>query len=103
MKIAKPNSSFLSAVFWNAGIMVVFWPLGVAVAVAVGRWLGPAGKGEYTLATLIGTLFLTVLNLGLPASISYYLSGRRLPEASLIKTAVVLAAILSGLALVAGV
>ncbi|MBI3695945.1 MAG: oligosaccharide flippase family protein [Acidobacteria bacterium] len=97
MKPQAPGS-FLSGVFWNTGLMALFWPLGVAVSVVLGRWLGPAGKGEYTLATLVATLLFTLLNLGIPSSISYYLAGGRTPESSLVKTVTALAGILALLA-----
>ncbi|MBI3667177.1 MAG: polysaccharide biosynthesis C-terminal domain-containing protein [Acidobacteria bacterium] len=79
--------------------MAVFWPLGIATAVIIGRWLGPAGKGEYTLAILGGTLLFTLLNLGIPSSISYFLSGQHAPETSLVKSVIVLAALLAAAAL----
>lgn len=74
--------------------MGVGGPLSMACAVMVGRWLGPEGKGEYTLAMLVGTLFLNFLSLGIPAGISYYLGGARVPENSLVKTVVVMAGLL---------
>ena len=86
---------FLSDAIWNVALLGFSWVFGVLSAVLVGRWLGPAGKGEYTLATLVGALLLTVLNLGIPQSISYYLGGNRIPQGSLVKLVLALAAGLS--------
>ncbi len=89
------GKTFFSAVFWNTFVLAVGFPLGIAMAVLVGRWLGPEGKGEYTLATLVGSLLLTFLNLGIPASISYFVGGRRAADDSLVKSVVLLAVVLS--------
>jgi len=93
----KPDAprSFLSAVLWNTILMGASLPASLATAILVGRVLGPAGKGEYTLALLTGTLLVTLLNLGVPASISYFLSSRRAAEGALVKTVIVLAGVLS--------
>lgn len=91
--------SFLSGVVWNAVIMGISWPLAVATAVVLGRLLGPAGKGEFALAGVVAGLLLTVFQLGVPASISYHLGGGRLPVDSLVKTVLLLAAVLSLLAI----
>jgi len=80
--------------------MAVALPAGIAASIVVGRVLGPAGKGEFTLATLIGALLLTVLNLGIPAAISYFISGGHAPEASFVKTVVVLGGMLAALGFV---
>jgi O-antigen/teichoic acid export membrane protein len=95
------GKTFLSAVFWNTFGMAVGFPLGIAMAVMVGRWLGPDGKGEYTLATLVGSLLFTLLNLGIPASISYFVGGRRAGEGSLVKSVVLLAVLLSAASMAA--
>ncbi len=95
--------SFASGVFWNSVLMGVGWPLGVLLAVLVGRSLGPAGKGEYTVATTAGALFTTLLTSGIPAVISYFLGGRRAPQPAVVKTAVLLAGALSPIALGTGV
>ena len=92
---AGGERTFLSAVFWNTFAMAVGFPLGIATAIVVGRWLGPEGKGEYTLATLVGSLLFTVLNLGIPASLSYFVGGRRAADDALIKSVVLLAVALS--------
>src|SRR4026207_1860643 len=89
------QTTFLSAVFWNTLVMAGGFPLGIAMAVMVGRWLGPEGKGEYTLATLVGILLFTLLNLGIPASISYFVGGRRVADDSLVKSVVLLAVLLA--------
>lgn len=94
------SRSFLSAMTWNTVFMVVSFPMGVATSVVVGRWLGPEGKGEYTLATLVGTLLFTFLNLGIPGAISYFLGGRRVAEGPLIKVVVLLGIALSALGIV---
>jgi O-antigen/teichoic acid export membrane protein len=93
--------SFLSGVLWNTLLMAVALPAGIAASVVVGRVLGPSGKGEYTLALLLGNLAFTILNLGIPNSISYFLGGRRVPEGSFVKTAVALGGLL-GAAAIAG-
>jgi O-antigen/teichoic acid export membrane protein len=90
----RASGSFLSGVFWNAAVMAVLWPLSIVTAIFIGRWLGPAGKGEYTLATLVGTLLYTVLNLGVTASISYFLGGERVAEGSLTKSVISLGTLL---------
>jgi O-antigen/teichoic acid export membrane protein len=95
----QPRRSFLSTMGWNVALVAFAWPLSVATSVVIGRWLGPERKGEYTLASLVGTLFLTALGLGIPASISYYLGGGKVPASSLVKTLVVLAMGLSAVAL----
>ena len=93
------HKSFLSAVFWNWALMAVSLPVSMATAVVVARWLGPAGKGELALATTVGTLLFLALSLGVPVSLSYYLSGGRLPEGALVKTAITLAGALSAAAI----
>jgi len=86
-------------VLWNTVLMAVSWPVGVATSVVIGRWLGPAGKGDYTLAMLISPALFAVLNLGLPGSISYYLAGAKAPENALVKTFLALAGLLGAAAL----
>src|SRR5580765_2019170 len=95
----KNSRSFFSGALWNAALVTVAWPLGVVTAVFVGRRLGPEGKGEYTLALLSGALLYTLLNLGIPNSISYYLSSRRVPQDVLVKTVVQLGLALSAAAM----
>jgi O-antigen/teichoic acid export membrane protein len=84
--------SFLSDVFWNSVVIGLSWPLTVAIAVVVGRVLGPSGKGDYTLAATVATLLATLLTSGIPGAISYFLGGGRLPADRLVKTLVLLAA-----------
>jgi O-antigen/teichoic acid export membrane protein len=74
--------------------MAVGWPLSVLTAVLVARWLGPAGKGEYALAMLVGNLLLTLFCFGIPSSISYYLSSGRVPAGSMARTVIVAATLL---------
>jgi O-antigen/teichoic acid export membrane protein len=95
----KNSRSFFSGALWNAALVTVAWPLGVVTAVFVGRRLGPEGKGEYTLALLSGALLYTLLNLGIPNSISYYLSSRRVPQDVLVRTVVQLGLALSAAAM----
>jgi O-antigen/teichoic acid export membrane protein len=94
-----PRRSFLSTVGWNIALVAFAWPLGVATSVVIGRWLGPERKGEYTVAMMVVTLFLTALGLGIPASISYYLGSGKVAASSLVKTLVVLAIVLSAVAI----
>ncbi|HYM09356.1 MAG TPA: oligosaccharide flippase family protein, partial [Bryobacterales bacterium] len=94
-----PRRTFVNDVFWNAAMMAIALPASVATSVLIGRILGPAGKGEYALAVLVGILLVTVLNLGIPASISYFVGGGETPQRSLIKTVVILAGILAAAAL----
>jgi len=95
----KRSKTFLAGAFWNGFVMMVFWPLGVLTAVILGRLLGPAGKGEFTLAVMVGTLLVTTLNLGLPASLTYHLAGDRLPVARVVKTVLLLSGLLGAVAL----
>jgi len=95
MIAAKSPRSFASGVAWNALLMGVSLPLGIAISIMIGRWLGPAGKGEYTLAVTFGSVLLTALNLGIPATISYHLGGGRGPSGPLVKTVLLLAMALS--------
>ncbi len=94
--VGRPVSGgFLSDAVWNVALMVFSWIFGVGGAVLIGRWLGPSGKGEYTLATLVGSLLLTVLTFGIPQAISYCLAGHRIPQGSLIRLVLALGAGLS--------
>jgi O-antigen/teichoic acid export membrane protein len=87
----SPPRSFVSGVAWNALLVGLGLPVGMAISILIGRWLGPAGKGEYTLAVTFGSLLLTGVTLGIPASISYHLGGGRAPAGPLLRVVLVLA------------
>ncbi len=79
--------------------MAISLPVSILTAVLIGRLLGPSGKGEYTLATLVVGLLVTIFHAGIPASVSYFLGTERALEHSLVKTVVLMAAVFAGVGL----
>ena len=73
----------------------------VGIVVLTARCLGPTGNGQYTMAILLPVLLVTLLNLGLPASMVYHIAARKLGYAAGWKRArrVLLAVIPAGLAI----
>ena len=47
--------------------------IGIIVSIIIARSLGPKNKGIYALATMLPTLIITLLNMGIGKAITYYL------------------------------
>lgn len=71
------KSDFVRKVSETFATRVVIIGMGVVTSAAVARLLGPAGKGLYSVALLIGGLGAQFGNLGLHASNTYFVAGNR--------------------------
>ncbi len=61
--------------------------LGFGAGVLIARALGPAGRGQYNLAILIGGVMMIVLDFGFSNAVSYFASNRRFSSEQLLKNA----------------
>lgn len=95
------RSDFVQKVTEMYGSRLVVICLGLLTTIVVARFLGPEGRGQYAVATAIGTLAIQFGNLGLHVSNIYYVSQRRedLPKllGNSLMVGVVLGGALSGL------
>jgi len=66
--------SYLELVRRTAAFNLVSTGVSGATGVALARWLGPTGRGEYAGATAIFGLFLIFFELGIPASVVYFIA-----------------------------
>jgi len=70
------SGSFAGATIRVLSARVTSLLLGIATSVVLARWLGPEGKGLYSLAVLLPTLLVTLLNLGVGPSTVFHLARR---------------------------
>jgi O-antigen/teichoic acid export membrane protein len=71
------KSDFVQKVMEMYGSRLAVICLGLLNTVVVARFLGPEGRGQYAVATAIGTLAVQFGNLGLHVSNIYYVSQRK--------------------------
>ncbi|MCK6258704.1 flippase [Fictibacillus sp. WQ 8-8] len=68
------NRSFVRNSFLTFSRQVTNIVIGILLLVVLARILGPAGQGKYALITLLPTVLLTFLTLGINTSTIYYIS-----------------------------
>ncbi|UZJ79666.1 flippase [Fictibacillus sp. KU28468] len=68
------NRSFVRNSFMTFSRQVTNIVIGILLLVVLARILGPAGQGKYALITLLPTVLLTFLTLGINTSTIYYIS-----------------------------
>lgn len=68
------NRSFLQNSFLTFTRQIANIAIGVLLLVVLARILGPGGQGKYSLITLLPTVLLTFLTLGINTSTIYYVS-----------------------------
>lgn len=73
---------------------VVVYGLGMAQGVLIARVLGPAGRGQYVLASLCAALFLTVFG-GISAAVAFEVSRKQARVVRVMVNALVLACLLA--------
>lgn len=61
--------------------------IGLAAGIFIARALGPAGRGEYNLALLVGTFLVFVLDMGFSYAVSYFVSNGRFTSDQMLKNA----------------
>src|SRR5215472_6205860 len=76
---------------------VVLLVLALAITIIVSRYLGPAGRGYFAVATAVGAIGVQFGNLGLHASNTYYVSKDRSLLATLMGNTLVISFGLGGL------
>ncbi|MBX3728776.1 MAG: lipopolysaccharide biosynthesis protein [Candidatus Sumerlaeia bacterium] len=74
---------------------------GMGTGVILARWLGPEGVGIYALLLLMKDLSYRFSNLGLGMAIAFFIARRLVSARRLLPLACILAAVLSGLSLLA--
>jgi len=65
--------------------------LGIGTSIVIARFLGPEGKGIYTLAVLLPTLIVTLGNLGIGPATAYYVARREYHRHEILGNNVILA------------
>ena len=61
--------------------------IGLGSGIFIARALGPAGRGEYNLALLVGTFLVFVLDLGFSHAVSFFVSSGRFSSDQMLKNA----------------
>jgi O-antigen/teichoic acid export membrane protein len=74
----------------------------VGTQIITARILGPAGRGEYVLITLVAVLGVTFGALGIPAATVYFRAGRHFPRKTIVAGNLFLSLLIGGLILVVG-
>jgi len=95
-KLARNSSSVLLASIISA---VAF----VATTIITARLLGPTGRGQLTLATLLATLIVTLGSLGLGAAATYYAARGERDRSTVLGSSVLLGLALGVVIVTAGV
>jgi O-antigen/teichoic acid export membrane protein len=92
------RSPTLRTFITNSGILI----LGFVTSVMLSRWLGPTGRGEVAASMLWPILLVYLSSLGLMPSVLYFSAQANSQTGQIFSTAIVLAAIQSSVALMAG-
>ncbi len=99
MNGAPRTPSFSDRVVVLFGTQVFMTGVGIVNGFLIARWLGPAGKGEYYLLTLLPAILMVLLQLGLPEAFGFF--AARGQTAGIVEKTVTLSAILAVTAFVA--
>ncbi|MDQ4096973.1 MAG: flippase [Actinomycetota bacterium] len=106
IEIAPPRRSallrtdFANKVALTFATEAVLFVLGIALAIATARWLGPSGKGEFALITTIVSLVYSFSSFGVSQAVVYF--AKRLPESELVRNALSLSLVLGVLSMAVG-
>ena len=92
-RFAPLRSDFGNKVVQTFATEVVLGALGLITGIVTARWLGPAGKGEFALVTVVTGLVVAFGQVGLSPAVVYF--TKRLPPRELTANALTLSAMLS--------
>jgi O-antigen/teichoic acid export membrane protein len=99
-RLSVPRGDFSGKVLQTFTTELVLGAVGLVTGIVTARWLGPSGKGEFALVTVVVSLLYSLTGFGLPQAIVYY--TKRVPAPDLTANALLLAGTVGGLSLVVG-
>lgn len=77
--------------------------IGLLLLVLLARYLGPDNQGYYTTITLLPTLLLTFLNMGINTSTIFYVSKKKIDMQGAIKNNLIFGIIISAIGILVGI
>mgnify|MGYP000383172901 CR=1 FL=1 len=77
--------------------------IGVGTSIILARFLGPYGKGVYSLAILLPSMVVTFGNLGVGPATTYYVARNEFPKSKILGNNVLLTAIISTIGISVGI
>jgi O-antigen/teichoic acid export membrane protein len=99
-RFAPLKSDFGNKVVQTFAAEVVLGALGLLTGIVTARWLGPSGKGEFALVTVVMGLVVAFGQVGLSPAVVYF--TKRVPPRELTANALTLSAMLSLVTFVVG-
>lgn len=96
------SNSFIKNSILNFNRNILTIVIGLAAAIIIARVLGPEKQGIYTLIVLLPSMLVTLLNLGIGSASVYFVGKKRYSINIILSTNVVLAVIISVVAIIIG-
>ncbi|MFA7295349.1 MAG: oligosaccharide flippase family protein [Candidatus Paceibacterota bacterium] len=84
MFITKENDSVLNNISFTFGASIISLLIGTSIGIIIARTLGPSGKGLLAVIAMVGTVVLTLGNLGIGAFNTYAISNKSVEKKDLI-------------------
>ncbi len=93
---------FTKNILHTFSLQIIGFPLGVLISVIITRTLGPEGKGIFALAMLIFSLLSMFAGFGLNQATAYYVANKKYTTREVFGSNIIIASLISILALGAG-
>jgi len=84
MFITKENNSVLNNIFFTFGASIISLLIGTSIGIIIARTLGPSGKGLLAVIAMVGTVVLSLGNLGIGAFNTYAISNKSVQKKDII-------------------
>jgi len=84
MFITKENNSVLNNVSFTFGTRIIILLLSVLIGIIIARTLGPSGKGLLAIIAMVGTVVLSLGNLGIGAFNTYAISNKSVEKKDIV-------------------
>lgn len=94
--------TFTKNILHTFSLQIIGFPLGVTISVIITRALGPEGRGIFALAMLIFSLLSMFAGFGLNQATAYYIANKKYTTKEVFGSNVIIASLISILAITAG-
>lgn len=84
MFITKENNSVLNNIFFTFGASIISLLIGTSIGIIIARTLGPSGKGLLAVIAMVGTVVLSLGNLGIGAFNTYVISNKSVKKKDIV-------------------
>jgi len=84
MFITKENNSVLNNIFFTFGASIISLLIGTSIGIIIARTLGPSGKGLLAVIAMVGTVVLSLGNLGIGAFNTYAISNKSVQKKDIV-------------------